>query len=564
MEKVSLYKKARNVYRAFISKRISYRQTYADLSDGLALNIDYTVLIVISAAIATLGLIMNNAAVIIGAMIISPLMEPIISSGFAFAIDDADLGSRAAKTIGTGIIMAVGMAALITSLSPAKDNTLEILARTSPNILDLGIALLCGLAGTYAFTIHKNAESVVGIAISVALMPPLCVAGFGLATGQIDVLLGGLFLFITNFSSIFIISSLLFLALGFYRAFNPLEKTRIIKERRKILVTAILLTVLAIPLFYTLKSSLAQKALEKNIGDVLSAKLEVPGTSRISFWKLSAGDEIIVQVNTVSSISSDLVSSLENELAMSTGHEYILRLYQVPAVYIDEKTGQTLNDYLSDFARKSLGPASEEALPAATDAASVITTGESVFPLPLDSISRLYPRLQVINLETIYEAGSTSADAVVIHSDPDTPLSVADFSQYKRTIQENFSSQEDFEVVIRCSAIENINLYFEAGQADLPASFLGPMNEAAFFLRDNPSYGAEIRAYSDSSGSEAYNINLSQQRADNIRNYIINAAQLSPGRITSIGLGETYADLERELEEGRMVQRRAEISFFLQ
>lgn len=562
MEKLSLYKRLRVHYRMFIRKRVDYRQTFTDLSDDVVFSIDYLALIVLAAAIATLGLIMNNAAVIIGAMIISPLMAPIISSGFAFAINDSELGTRAAKTLGIGIIMALGMAAIITLLSPAKDITQEILARTSPNILDLGIALLCGLAGTYAFTLNKNSESVVGIAISVALMPPLCAAGYGLATGQIDILLGALLLFVTNFSAIFVVSNLLFLALGFYRAFNPLDQTRIQKERKKILVTAVMLTILAIPLFYTLQSSLAQKALEKTVGNILAEQLEIPGISRISYWKIAANDEIIIQVNTISTISSSQVASLESELKSTTGKDYNVRLAQVPAVYIDEQTGQTLNDYLADFSRKSLGPVAEEGLPASTEA-SVITTAGSTFPLAIDNIARLYPQLQVINLESIYKTGSTSPDAIIVHSDPGTPLSIAEFSQYKQTLTGNFATKEDFEVVIRCSSIDRVILYFEPGQSDLLASFLEPMNEAAFFLRDNPSYLADVTAYSDSAGTEAGNPELAQARADNVRDYMISAASLYPTRITATGVTEIPPDEQSRLDAGLAALRRVEISFRL-
>lgn len=558
MAKTSLYHRIRNRYRAFIRKRIDYRETYEHLSDDLALDIDYLILIAISAAIATLGLIMNNAAVIIGAMIISPLMEPIVSSGFAFAIDDGELGKRAAKTIGIGVIMAVAIAALITLLSPARENTAEIIARTSPNVLDLGIALLCGLAGAYAFTIQKSAESVVGIAISVALMPPLCVTGFGLATGQIQVLAGGFFLFTTNFSAIFIVSTLLFLILGFYRNFNPREKTRALKERRKAAVTVILLTGLAIPLVYTLNSSLAQKSLEKNINRILSEHLEVPGVSRISFWAITAGDEIQVQVNTIDSISYSEAADLESELNAATGRKYTLRLVQVPAVYIDEGSGQTLYDYLTDFSRRSVGQISDSASSFESGPAT-LASSESAFPLPAETIPRLYPRLGVSSVESVFAEDATHTDRLIIHSLPASPLSIQELTEFETAILDNFAATTDLKVRIECTSVEPVVLYFDSGQTDLPGGAGEELTAVAAFMQKQPAYHATILAYADSTGSNELNLSLSQERADNIKAFLVGTGLVASESVTAVGMGESAADLETELETGRLQQRRAEI-----
>lgn len=196
-------------------KEINHGKIYEELTEVQHVDVSYIAMVIISANIATLGLIINSPAVIIGAMIISPLMGPIMAGGLFFAIGNYNLGKKAFKSISLGVIMAVAFAALVTLVSPLKSNTPEIIARTSPNIMDLFIALFCGLAGALSVTFKKIASSIVGVAISVALIPPLCVTGIGISTGQLNVVLGSFFLFFTNLTAIFIVSTIFFLVFGF-------------------------------------------------------------------------------------------------------------------------------------------------------------------------------------------------------------------------------------------------------------------------------------------------------------------------------------------------------------
>ena len=188
-------------------EQIDHIEVYKELEDAQQVDISYIALVIISAHIATLGLFINSPAVIIGAMIISPLMGPIMAGGLSFAISNKNLGRKAFKSISLGIVLSVFFSAAITLVIPLKENTAEILVRTSPNILDLIIALFSGPAGAFAVTFKKISGSIVGVAISVALMPPLCVTGIGISTNQADVSLGGFFLFLTNLTAIFIAAS---------------------------------------------------------------------------------------------------------------------------------------------------------------------------------------------------------------------------------------------------------------------------------------------------------------------------------------------------------------------
>jgi uncharacterized hydrophobic protein (TIGR00271 family) len=161
----------------------------------------YAFMTLMSAGIAVLGLLLSSPAVVIGAMLISPLMNPILGLGFSLALFDFAEMRRSLKALAIGAVLAVGFTALIVLCSPLKAPTAEILARTRPNLFDLLVALFAALAGTFAF-IRGRGETIVGVAIATALMPPLAVVGYGLATGNMPVLGGALALFTTNFLTI--------------------------------------------------------------------------------------------------------------------------------------------------------------------------------------------------------------------------------------------------------------------------------------------------------------------------------------------------------------------------
>jgi uncharacterized hydrophobic protein (TIGR00271 family) len=181
----------------------------------------YWICLLSSCGIATLGLAQNSPAVIIGAMLLSPLMSPIVGLGLALALGDVFLGIRSLVNCLISIASVVGLAALIAMVLPFKEITPEILSRTRPNPLDLFIALFCGLVA--AVSVAKSHEkgsgaALPGVAIAVALVPPLCVAGWGLGTGfQWNIFLGAMVLFLTNLTAIVFLSLLVFLALGMGR-----------------------------------------------------------------------------------------------------------------------------------------------------------------------------------------------------------------------------------------------------------------------------------------------------------------------------------------------------------
>ena len=155
-------------------------------------------ILMIAIVIASVGLNMNSTAVIIGAMLISPLMGPINGMGFSIATYNFDLLRRAVKNFTFAVIGSLFASTLYFTLSPISTAYSELLARTTPSIYDVIIALFGGMAGILAISTNQRGNVVPGVAIATALMPPLCTAGYGLATAQFSFFFGAMYLFTIN------------------------------------------------------------------------------------------------------------------------------------------------------------------------------------------------------------------------------------------------------------------------------------------------------------------------------------------------------------------------------
>ncbi|MDB9539740.1 DUF389 domain-containing protein [Anabaenopsis tanganyikae CS-531] len=199
-------------------------QVYLEICSSLSLDdVSYWIQVLFSAGIATLGLVLNSPAVIIGAMLISPLMGGILANGLALAAGDVVLAIRSLLNLILSCLVAISFAVILVSLLPFKEITSEILARTQPNLLDLVVALFSGAVGSVAICKEPKgvATSIPGVAIAVALMPPLCVVGYGIGVAislnsvqGIQVASGGGLLFFTNLVAITFTAMLVFLGLN--------------------------------------------------------------------------------------------------------------------------------------------------------------------------------------------------------------------------------------------------------------------------------------------------------------------------------------------------------------
>jgi len=202
----------------------------------------FIVLMILSVLLAACGLYADSSPVIIGAMILAPLMAPIISLAMGISRQDESLIMTSVTTLGRGIMLAMGCAAIVALLLPLQSITREINARLSPNLLDLGVAVLSGIAGAYAHARQEVARSLAGVAIAVALVPPLVVSGIGIGWFNTEVFIGALLLFLTNLVGILFAATITFSLLGF----SPLAKAR-----RGLFVSMAMVALISIPLGYS-------------------------------------------------------------------------------------------------------------------------------------------------------------------------------------------------------------------------------------------------------------------------------------------------------------------------
>jgi uncharacterized hydrophobic protein (TIGR00271 family) len=241
-------------------------------------DLDFYMLISLSTIIAALGLIISSPAVVIGAMLVAPLMSPMVGTGLAVVLGDVRFIRLSLGAVIRGMILAVGFGALAGLLSMNDPATPELLARTQPTLIDLGIALFSGLAGGYALARSDAAGALPGVAIAAALVPPLATVGISLTAGRYNHALGAMLLFTANFVSISSATALMFLVLGF-RPTVAQKSRRAVQARSGRVALISLGVVTALILGFTYQLAQEQSRITR-INEVVEEKLdEVAGAT---------------------------------------------------------------------------------------------------------------------------------------------------------------------------------------------------------------------------------------------------------------------------------------------
>ena len=228
--------------------------------------------------IASLGLNVNSPAVIIGAMLISPLMGPIIGMGTAVGINDVDLLRRAARNFGIATLISVLTATIYFLITPLSDAHSELLARTAPTLYDVLIATCGGAAGVIALCTKGKGNVIPGVAIATALMPPLCTAGYGLATGHFLYFLGAFYLFFINTVFISLAPYVGVRTLRYAR--KEFQKEGMTQRARRIVMGIALLTM--IPAAFMTVNIVQKSIFDNNVSKFIKAELSQSGTQIIS------------------------------------------------------------------------------------------------------------------------------------------------------------------------------------------------------------------------------------------------------------------------------------------
>jgi uncharacterized hydrophobic protein (TIGR00271 family) len=262
-----------------------------------------------SAGIAVLGLLLSSPAVVIGAMLISPLMNPILGLGFSLAMFDFAETRRSLTALVAGTIVAITFTAIIVLASPLKASTAEILARTRPNLFDLLVALFAALAGTFAI-IRGRGETIVGVAIATALMPPLAVVGYGLATRNVPVVVGSFSLFVTNLMTIAVSATVVARFYGF---------GQYLSSKKSWLQTALLILVfvgMSVPLGFSLTQIASETVTATKVRSFLSDKFGT--SSRVTQLDIDFDHNPIFVRSVVIAPRSAAVDKMALQLALAT------------------------------------------------------------------------------------------------------------------------------------------------------------------------------------------------------------------------------------------------------
>lgn len=211
--------------------------------------------------IASIGLNVNSTAVVIGAMLISPLMGPIVGAGFALAIYDFELLKKSGKNLLIATIVGLVVASIYFFVSPFKETQSELLARTYPTIYDVMIAFFGGLVGVIAITRVEKGNPIPGVAIATALMPPLCTAGYGLAIGNFEYFWGAFYLYAIN---CFFICISTFLIIKYLRYKRKRFLDQQFEKKIRIIITALIL-IMIVPSSYLAYTLLNEKTYTQNV-----------------------------------------------------------------------------------------------------------------------------------------------------------------------------------------------------------------------------------------------------------------------------------------------------------
>ena len=280
-------------------------------------------ILIFAVFIASLGLNVNSTAVIIGAMLISPLMGPIIGMGLALGIADLDLFKQSIKNYLVCTFISVVTAAIYFTLSPVTDAQSELLARTSPTLYDVLIALFGGAAGFLAMSTKGRNNVVPGVAIATALMPPLCTAGYGLAVQNSSYFFGAFYLYFINTVFIAFTTCLGVRFLRFHRKqFINREKMRRVNFY---IVSIIIITI--IPASYMTWNIIKQSVFENNIDNFVTKELNYSGTNILSHqYDLKTKTLHVVAVG--NPISTDSIAKAQKTMANYQLDGYALKVIQ--------------------------------------------------------------------------------------------------------------------------------------------------------------------------------------------------------------------------------------------
>ena len=273
---------------------------------------------VLSTILATVGLFLNSASVVIGAMILAPLMAPIISLAMSLLRFERKLFRRSLGKIFFGVLLALGTATILTIISPYQPMTAEMQGRLQPSVLDLLVAIAAGAAGAYTKSHKEIAQSLAGVAIAVALVPPLAVAGIGLGRLNPPFFGFAFLLFLTNLIGIVLAATFTFRVLGY----SP-----IVRDKRGVMTIALFFLVICVPLSMAFYKITEQSAIEKSWEKerfVVNGKYLIVEDAKLQ--EMKGNDILIVKVQARELLSRYDLSEFRRKVEQNFDRNLIIRV----------------------------------------------------------------------------------------------------------------------------------------------------------------------------------------------------------------------------------------------
>jgi uncharacterized hydrophobic protein (TIGR00271 family) len=288
--------------------------------------VDFFALIILSCVIAALGLLLNSPAVVIGAMLVAPLMSPIMAFSLGLVQGELRLIRFATEAVLKGTVIAVLIAAILGLSYPLKTATGEMLARSQPTLLDLGVALASGAAGAYALGRKGVSAALPGVAIAAALMPPLATVGLSVAMQDWRVAGGALLLFTANIAAITLAGGVVFLLLGIRPRVWGEESRR--QLRRRLIASLLVLLVVAIPLGILMGNVIRSGMQERAARAILDEFMVARGGRLTDLQFESQGEQplLVATVRAADPISPAEAQALEAALSQEMGRPIRLEL----------------------------------------------------------------------------------------------------------------------------------------------------------------------------------------------------------------------------------------------
>lgn len=401
----------------------------------------YAFMIAMACGIATLGLLLSSPAVIIGAMLISPLMGPIVKLGFSLSIFDLKAMRTALLALAAGVALALAISYGIVVFSPLTQATPEIIARTRPNFFDLLVAVFSGLAGGYA-VINRKGATIVGVAIATALMPPLAVVGYGLAVGSAAIASGASFLFMTNLLAI----SLSVSAIATFYGFG-IEHARKTAGWQALLIVAVF-AALSAPLGFSLRK-IAFEARVTAQAQAAALGFYESGENRFSDFavRFDRSDNVIIDATV---LTKNFDPSAEEKIA----------------AHISERLGKTVELNLDQVLVDQ-----EKAI----DSAEILRMTEQNFAAPLQAQIAELSKREKLSAD-IRNAASFSIDALnvneeaktaIIAATPSATISLGGYREMEAELSRRFGG---WRIEVKPAPQALPPLFFETGGTDLDSA----------------------------------------------------------------------------------------------